>query len=140
MRSPKIKILRKATSQKGIADLEKEVNEALELDFEILKTNVSESGHATFVLFDKGQQDYVKAPTAFPSDKQAGYVRWAYDIQPDVFEEAKLSRNECSLLIEDHKQNGNGKQYARGIFAKAVKALREDEEKPEYEFDDDVPF
>lgn len=142
MKSPKIKILRKAADQKAMADLEKEVNEALGLNFEVLKTHVSESGHVTFVLFDKGQQDYVKAPTAYPSEKQAGYVCWAYDIHPTVFEKAKLSRKECSVIIEDPKQNGNGKPYNDGVFEAALSDLRGSAEKTESEseFDDDIPF
>jgi len=123
----------------------KEINEALQGGFEIYGQPALLSGNRVlYSLLKPEVKDKVYGETAYPSDKQLGYIRWAFNVPEFDVQTRNLTRRECSDLISWHKDNHDRKQLNEKYLVEQLKTLRPDgepePEKDKDEYNDDLPF
>lgn len=140
--STEIKLLQGMTyGPGGLSKLEKQTNQLLGQGFEVFGEIKVVKDKLVICLMRKGRKDYVKNGTAYPSEKQSGYVKWAYSLSEKQFDEAKVTRKESSALIERHKKDGGESPFEYRRFEEELSNLRgHPVSSGKVEDDDDIPF
>lgn len=93
--------------------------------------------HPCGTMFLMSKKSKAVGDTAFPSEKQMGYIAWSYNIDETELKRLKVTRKEASSLISDHQEAQRGIPYKRGHLKECLRALREPSGE---EYDADLPF
>jgi hypothetical protein len=151
MSEPIVKIVRVGASPKELDKGAKEVQEVLSLGFEMPHPPVSHEKYLMYTLIHPRVQERINFQTAYPSVKQLGYIRWAYNITETKADSFKISKQECSDLITYHKDELGGKQTKEKFLTEKLGEIRggvpATVQKPDKDvpvdfddYNDDLPF
>lgn len=132
------------TADKDLTSL----NEQLALGYEIYGEPVKLTGERVlYSLLMPTVADKIYGDTAYPTDRQLGYIRWAFNMQDFDVTACSLTKRECSDLITYHKDELGGTQSMKSKMQRKLRDLRGKPEEPVKEaepapgeYDDDIPF
>lgn len=117
-------------SLKALTKLETELNDLLEIGYTLQGSPLGDGNGLIYTLLRPADKERIRNATAYPSDKQIGYVGWAYNLPENSQILSTVSRSEASALIQHHKELSEGLQLADGgnIIVTQLEIIRADVE------------
>lgn len=112
-------------------DLENRLKDLMEIGYALHNAPVAVGEILIYTLVHPGEKERISNVTAYPTERQLGYICWAYRVSDDIVEDARVFRKEASALIEHHKEQSEGTPFPIGTFKKRMDVLRHGQPAPE---------